>query len=221
MRQRAPAPPRNYNPLVNDNTQKSPQTKAELRTYYRQLRASQNMDHYLRDSARITQHVLNLPQLKEARCIYSYLAFKDEVDTRSIIKALLLNNKRLLAPDPDHTRPPLDSIHEATILDAAVSLREVDDISVFDIDLFLVPGIAFDRQGHRIGFGGGYFDRLLSAARPSAIKLGLAFDFQLASSLPRDSWDIPMDAIVTESGANWTSHEKKEGGFSNPPPATA
>lgn len=70
-----------------------------------------------------------------------------------------------------------------------------------EIAAFLVPGVVFGRNGERIGFGAGYYDRYLSRAKPNAIKVGIAFDFQLADRLDQNEWDVQMNRIVTESGA--------------------
>jgi 5-formyltetrahydrofolate cyclo-ligase len=75
-----------------------------------------------------------------------------------------------------------------------------DAVEVRDIDLFLIPGLAYDRSGNRIGQGGGYFDRFLYSARSDAAKIGLAFDVQIVEPFKPDSWDVPVDWIATESG---------------------
>ena len=68
-------------------------------------------------------------------------------------------------------------------------------------DIVLVPGVAFDRAGHRLGRGGGYYDRTFPPGRPGApVLFGLAFDFQVVDAAPHDSRDCRMDAIVTECG---------------------
>jgi 5-formyltetrahydrofolate cyclo-ligase len=66
------------------------------------------------------------------------------------------------------------------------------------IDVIVVPGIAFDGSGHRIGYGAGYYDRTLPRFRPPAIAIGAAFDFQLAADIPHDEDDVPVDVVVTD-----------------------
>ena len=66
------------------------------------------------------------------------------------------------------------------------------------IDLIIVPGVAFDAQGHRLGRGRGFYDRLLSSL--DTPKVGICFDFQLVPSVPVESFDHPMDHVITESG---------------------
>lgn len=73
-------------------------------------------------------------------------------------------------------------------------------VPVDEIELFLVPGIAFDRLGTRLGMGGGYFDRLLSRASSKATLTGLAYDFQVLTHLPSEEHDVPVHGIVTPGG---------------------
>ena len=73
-------------------------------------------------------------------------------------------------------------------------------IAPTDLDLILVPGLAFTRDGHRLGHGGGYYDRLLAARAPRTVTIGICFDLQIVADLPCEPHDQRVDAIVTESG---------------------
>lgn len=71
-------------------------------------------------------------------------------------------------------------------------------------DLIIVPGLAFDREGTRLGMGGGYYDRLLALPRyGNSLRLGLAYSFQIVDDLPREDWDVPVHAVCTEKGLLW------------------
>ena len=70
-------------------------------------------------------------------------------------------------------------------------------IAYKNIDLILVAGIAFDRDGYRLGYGLGYYDKFL-AKLPKALKIGLCFDLQIVEKVPRESYDVPVDMIVTD-----------------------
>jgi 5-formyltetrahydrofolate cyclo-ligase len=79
--------------------------------------------------------------------------------------------------------------------------RDAPVLAPDKVDLMLVPAVAIDRQGYRLGYGGGYYDRL--RAHPSwrnIPTIGITFDFAYVESLPIDPWDLPLDAICTESG---------------------
>ena len=79
-----------------------------------------------------------------------------------------------------------------------------------DIDLILVPGVAFSKNGHRIGYGKGFYDRLLKKTK--ALKIGIAYDFQIVNNIPGETHDVPMDIIITEKqtlkvkAQNWILH---------------
>ena len=71
-------------------------------------------------------------------------------------------------------------------------------------DLIVAPGLAFDRNGVRLGMGGGYYDRLLALPRHrDSLRIGLAYAFQIVDSLPREAWDVPVHAVCTEKGIVW------------------
>lgn len=69
------------------------------------------------------------------------------------------------------------------------------------LDALVVPGVAFDRRGHRLGYGGGHFDRLLARVRPGTVVVGVAFGVQVVDAVPREAHDVPVDVVVTEAGA--------------------
>jgi 5-formyltetrahydrofolate cyclo-ligase len=77
------------------------------------------------------------------------------------------------------------------------------EFAAHEIDVFMVPGLAFDKRGARVGYGGGYYDELAAYVRahPDATNarfVGYAFDFQLVEACPAGEWDVPLDAIVTD-----------------------
>jgi 5-formyltetrahydrofolate cyclo-ligase len=78
--------------------------------------------------------------------------------------------------------------------DASI-LHRVDPL---EIDMVVVPGVAFDMARNRIGYGGGYYDRFLCTLRPDCLKVAVAFELQVFDSIPAASYDIPVDIIVTE-----------------------
>jgi 5-formyltetrahydrofolate cyclo-ligase len=81
--------------------------------------------------------------------------------------------------------------------------QDAPEVASHDIDLFMVPGLAFDRRGTRVGYGGGYYDELAAYVRahPDATNarfVGFAFDFQLLDTCPTGEWDVPLDSVVTD-----------------------
>jgi 5-formyltetrahydrofolate cyclo-ligase len=68
------------------------------------------------------------------------------------------------------------------------------------VDLVLVPGVAFDKRGYRVGYGGGYYDRFFNKLEKGVIKIGLCYEMQILPEVPTDIYDIPIDYIITEKG---------------------
>ena len=138
--------------------------------------------------------------------IMVYLDFKHEVKTDFIINYCLENNKKVYVPIciPETHELCISRITNLEELQSGhFGIREpkpeyirLSDSSI--VDLVLVPGVAFDSLGNRIGFGAGYYDRFMRRLEPGVIKAALAYSFQIADTIPSGQYDIPMDYIVTE-----------------------
>jgi 5-formyltetrahydrofolate cyclo-ligase len=155
-------------------------------------------------SARVQANLQALPEYSEARVLASYVAKRDEVQTRGIIESSLSAGKRILVPRSDPARVSL-SFHEIHSLDElapgnfgvpeppagseVVPLREAQ--------LVLVPVVAWDSDGQRMGYGRGYFDMELKS-RGGAVSAGLAFESQHRDTLPVTTSDVPLDMVVTD-----------------------
>lgn len=142
-----------------------------------------------------------------AHNVMIYLDFKHEVKTNEIIEYCLGNGKKVYVPICIPETHEI-SISRITGLDQLKSghfgIREPfpEHIRLSDsslVDLVLIPGVAFDASGNRIGFGAGYYDRFLKRLRPDAVKAALAYSFQVVEQVPADEYDIPADYIVTEN----------------------
>jgi 5-formyltetrahydrofolate cyclo-ligase len=148
--------------------------KATIRT--RTLVARRNLHQSARSKANrtIRDAVLARADVRSATTICIYESFPDEVDTHELILLFRRQHKTVVVPPR--------------------SVEDVADIS--SVDLFIVPGVAFDRHGNRLGRGGGYYDRLLTSVRAPVI--GLAYQCQIVSGLPRSQYDIPVHTVITE-----------------------
>lgn len=150
---------------------------------------------------KITASVMARTEWKKAETICLYMSTPDEVDTKLLLAAALNGGKTVIYPRVEHDQLTLHKVRSITdfirgryqILEPKKSTPIVDSQS---IDLFIVPGIVFDRDGYRLGHGKGYYDRLLTGI--SAPKIGLAYAIQLIAELPRSSYDVPMTMVVTE-----------------------
>ena len=135
------------------------------------------------------------------------LPFGSEWDTHALLEAALARAKTVALPRVNRATRMLD-ICAITRLehDAAPGYRGIPEpgahcalIDIASIDWVLVPGVAFDPDGHRIGYGGGYYDRLLPLLRADARRVAAAFELQLVERVPAASHDVTVDAVVTEA----------------------
>ena len=152
----------------------------------------------------VYERLINWPTFQLARCVACYVSVQKEVETRGIIEYALDNGKQLAVP-VTRAGGVMDFQRISSLAglqaDRFGLLEPMGDdgqiISPGGLDLVIAPGIAFDRLGNRIGFGGGYYDRFLTQTH--AIRVGLAYAFQLADLLPAESHDVRMDWLVTEN----------------------
>lgn len=162
-------------------------------------------------SLRSARHFLALPEVVRARAIALYLSLPDEVDTAPLLEGL-----RTLDPPPLLAAPvvlPQRRLEMYPLPAKPAALRrgpfgipeprvEGGPLSPTDFQIIVVPGLAFDRSGNRLGHGAGYYDRYLSRI-PSAPRpwlVGLAFSVQLLPRIPSAPHDVPVDLIVTDEG---------------------
>lgn len=134
-----------------------------------------------------------------------YLAFSRELNIDAVLQVALNEGKQVYVPQiisATEMRPVRLYKLEQLVLDQ-YGIRSVappvETISPEELDLVLIPGLAFDRQGGRMGMGAGYYDRFLPHTKQAAW-LGIAYDQLLQASLPQDAYDVPVPQLVTESG---------------------
>lgn len=142
--------------------------------------------------------------------VTAFLSFGSEIDTRPLIGSLLDGTRplRLLLPSLRQSKTiilrPYD--RKTPLLPGPFGILEPEttlSVPPSEVDLFFLPGIAFDRKGGRLGYGKGYFDRLLAERHARGTRVGLAFSEQIVESVPTGPYDRPMDYLVTEEG--WVS----------------
>ena len=169
-------------------------------------RLQQNKDEL---SERICETFVRLPEYAAARTVMFYVDVRTAVRTRHFLPTALSHGKRIVVPycvEGDLELFHLESIEELAvgmykILEPKPELRTVSakKVAVEDLDLVMVPGVAFDRSGARMGHGFGYYDKLLEHVRPDAPLVALAFECQLFDEIPTAAHDVFMDKIVTEA----------------------
>jgi len=182
--------------------------KKELRAAVLTLRNGLPAEEVYRRSAAIEKKLLQAPVFKRARTVMFYVSKGNEVHTHGLIRDALQAGKAVVVPfcvDTHHKIIPAQIRHFSDLKEGDFGilqperegLREADPDG---IDVFIVPGIVFDREGHRIGWGRGFYDRFLEGAARRKVKIGLAFEFQMVERVPREKHDICVDIVVTEKG---------------------
>ncbi len=153
----------------------------------------------LKKSNEIISKLVDLQEFKKAKKLLCYISFDNEVYTHGFIKKYV-KEKDIAVPVVKGNELILSYIREWGELETGtygiLEPREIRRANLNDIEIAIIPGIAFDKRGYRIGYGKGYFDRLLS--RMNVLKIALAFDFQILDELPEEKHDIRMDLIITE-----------------------
>ncbi|MDB5391991.1 MAG: putative 5-formyltetrahydrofolate cyclo-ligase [Planctomycetaceae bacterium] len=161
-------------------------------------------------SAIIVEKFLELPEYETADTVMFYVDVRTEVKTRDFLSVALLHGKKVVVP---FCRPDghlelfwLQNMNELSvgmykILEPKAELRGLPEKKVEpeDLDLVMVPGVAFDRNGARMGHGFGYYDKLLEHTRATTPLVALAFECQLFEEIPTADHDIFMDKIITEA----------------------
>ena len=175
--------------------------KQELRKIVRAAKKAVPLEEKIRRSQPIMQQVGQLAPFRDAKTVLLYWSMDDEVYTHDFVnrwyqeKCLLLpcvdGNDLLLRryTGPDSLQPgPQFGIPEPV----GPVFHQLDAI-----DVIIVPGVAFDRNRNRMGRGRGFYDRLLKST-PNAVKVGVAFSFQIFDEIPVEPFDVPMDEVVSE-----------------------
>ncbi len=175
--------------------------KNQLKKSIIEKRNSLTKEDIIEKSNKIHDRLFNLQQYRNAKTIMFFVSFNSEVNTHKMIKDALKNKIIVVPKVVQHEIEPSIILDFDSLIQSGrfgiLEPIELMKISYKNIDLVLVPGIAFDKNGHRIGYGFGFYDKFLAKV-PKAVKIGLCFDFQVVDEIPREEHDVPVDLIVTE-----------------------
>ena len=184
--------------LTNRQINDVMETKQELRQYIRTLKKAIPLDEKKLRSSDIWRRALEISEIKNAKTILLYWSMDDEVYTHDVVQTLA-KSKTVLLPVVDGNDLRIKQFRGLENMRAGeqfgIGEPTGDDFSG-DIDVIVVPGVAFDRQCNRMGRGRGFYDRLLK--HQNATRIGVAFDFQLFDKIPTEPFDVKMDCVVSE-----------------------
>jgi 5-formyltetrahydrofolate cyclo-ligase len=157
-------------------------------------------------SARIVTTILDLRTYQEADVVLAYASFATELQTDELLRCVLADGKTLVLPRVERGGLGLYEVRDLAgdLAPGTWGIREPEPdrcppADACGVGFALVPGVAFDRRARRLGYGGGYFDRLLAGGLPEGIPLvSGAFEVQILDEVPTDPHDAPVDVVVTE-----------------------
>jgi 5-formyltetrahydrofolate cyclo-ligase len=185
-----------------DRTRKLRASKSDLRARMQRLRASVPEDARARLGGLIEERLAGLPAFAAATSTLLFYSFGSEVPTAGLIQRAVAAGKRVLLPylDGDSLEAAEVSPDQALVPTGYGPKEPGRRIPVdpAEVDLVVTPGLAFDRHGHRLGYGRGFYDRYLGRLRRDALRTGVAFGFQVVDAVPAGPRDEVVDLIVTE-----------------------
>ena len=181
--------------------------KAELRKQMLAMRHALGPEERVRFSEAIGREVMSQAQFKGAATVMAYMTFGSEFVTQSLINTVLATSKTLVLPRVNRAENRLE-LYEVRDLDRDLtsgpwgipepSAHVCRAIALHSIDFILVPGLGFSARGERLGYGRGFYDRLLVNRHGRTRLVAAAFSVQILESIPTDNHDIPVDMVVTE-----------------------
>lgn len=176
--------------------------KHELRARLRRMREKLDPAACARHEEALARLLTGLDELRAVSVVLAHAATSDELDPAIAVRMLEARGVRVAYPriepkarlglhfaDPSELEPSRYGIREPAISAPRAAYDEIDAV--------LVPGLAFDERGLRLGRGGGYYDRLLPLLRPDAVRIGIAYDEQVLERIPAEDHDVEMDLVVT------------------------
>ncbi|MDO5690213.1 MAG: 5-formyltetrahydrofolate cyclo-ligase [Tissierellia bacterium] len=180
--------------------------KKQLRKVWMERRASITPEDRERLDRLATDNLMATEEYQNAEHIFTFINFGDEIDTQRLIRESLALGKKIYLPV---TEKGVDRMK-------LTALKDMDDLIVGHygiltpkpealdfidhnlVDLVIVPGLAFDQEGYRLGYGAGYYDKFFSDLTAKPSKLGFCYAFQRTDSLPYDEYDVPVDRVITD-----------------------
>jgi 5-formyltetrahydrofolate cyclo-ligase len=173
--------------------------KKTLRAVIREKKRAMTEKQILDASRQLLELFINHPLYQQAGTIYGYLPYNQEVRTVPILEQAIKDGKRVAVPKVFGDEMKFIYVDDLTKVDKGYCRipEPIFDEPVADdkTAVVLMPGLAFDHEGHRIGYGGGFYDRFL-AAEPDHPTIALCYDFQMVDCLETEEFDVPVDCVL-------------------------
>ncbi len=182
------------------------QAKRRIRLALRERLAAVSPSDAAAWSAEVCRRVAESDLFRSAKCLMLFVPTPGEADVYPLLDRARAAGKRVCLPRVDWALRVMSAAEAPASRDALIAGRHgisepgpaFPAVPITELDLILVPGLAFDEQGGRLGRGAGFYDRFLAHPNLTASSIGVGFEVQMEPTLPRDSWDVPLHAIATE-----------------------
>lgn len=183
--------------------------RQQIRMEVRQLRCLLSSEEQLTGSLKVAQRLAGHPKIQAARAVAVFLSFDNELNTQPIIEQFWQQQKRVYLPTLhpfsrggllflSYTATTPLIINRLKIREPQLDMQQV--LPLVQLDVILTPLVAFDNNGHRLGRGGGFYDRTLQNwQQHGPYPIGLAYDCQQVERCPVEPWDIPLAEVITPS----------------------
>ncbi|MCX7705210.1 MAG: 5-formyltetrahydrofolate cyclo-ligase [bacterium] len=177
-------------------------TKTEIRRRILSQLKQITDNQYNQMTEKIFENFVSLPEYRKCWTLMTYVSFDREPDTIQIINDALGKAKTVCVPYVEWEKGSMFPVQIFSIDDIDFSTKVPQPLNqslvdISEIELIIVPGVAFDTSCNRLGRGKGFYDRFLSGC--DALKIGLAFDMQILDEIPFSSGDVPVDMVITET----------------------
>lgn len=174
------------------------ENKKQLRQAMRQAKHNYTTDELMRKSVAVVAQLQEQPLFRAAQTVMLYYSLPDEVNTHALVMQLVQSKRVILPTIVGQDIVPVEFTGKEQLVEGDFHIAEPRNAAYTGtFDLIVVPGMAFDASGHRLGRGKGFYDRFL-AKHPNVPTIGLCFDFQLVKEVPAEPFDKPVDYVVCE-----------------------
>lgn len=187
------------------------QSKSDIRKQIIEYRDSIDLKVRRQWDENIFNKLINSEVFEKAQTIFAFVSFRSEVDTHKIISHAIKEGKTVCVPKIESKQKGIEIFKIGSfdqLKEGYFGILEPDESCPLadreNIDIILMPGVAFDRQGGRIGYGAGFYDRFLTNMKKRVDKIALAYDLQLIDIIPMDEHDVRIDGVITDKDIIYT-----------------
>lgn len=180
------------------------QEKKFIRSEILEKRGKISQEEKLKWDEKIFEELINREVYKKASVIFAYVSYDNEVDTHKIINHAIKSGKTICVPKIASKAEGMKIFKINSFEDLEIGYFGIQEPKNYcvevkgeEVDLILMPGVAFDREGGRIGYGGGFYDRFLQNKKVHGFKLAVTYNFQILDNIPMEDYDVKVDDIIT------------------------